>query len=399
MTDGWDFENMRPYEGEEVQEGLNRLTQEPLLYKLMKWLYPEFNKEDIKEMFGEITSVDEFQENISGPILKVITQKTTTGLTFSNMDRMKKGVPYLFLSNHRDIVLDSALLNLSLMEKGYDTTQIAIGNNLVETGFMHDIARLNKNFIVHRDANPKEMLSLSIRLSNYIRNLIVAKNNSVWIAHKEGRSKDGDDRTANGLLKMLTMSSKLGVEDSLRELNIMPMVVSYEYDPCDLYKANELMSIKSTGSYEKKPGEDYNSMLHGIVGHKGGVNIAVGNALDKELIEAESVKNKNEKIKTIALAIDREMHGLYKLWPNNYIAYDWLTRSKEFKEYYTPIQRITFRNYIRSRTLKLLMGRKKSGHQREGFIKQARETLLQMYANPVMNKIESKNFTSSVPQS
>jgi hypothetical protein len=319
---------------------------------------------------------------------------TTSGLTFSNMDRLERDVPYLFLSNHRDIILDSALLNVSLLEKGYQTTQIAIGNNLLTNSLIYDLIRINKNFIVHRNANPKEMLMYSKRLSNYIRKTINEDKISIWLAHKGGRAKDGDDRTSSGLLKMLTLSDRTSLKEGLGSLRIVPMSVSYEYDPCDLIKANELLSIRLGGSYEKKSGEDFHSMLKGVTGHKGHVNIAVGNVLEKEYDEVAHL-SKNDQIKELALIIDTRMHKLYKLWPTNYVAYDLLHGGKTFKEFYTPIQKITFRNYIRGRVLKMVVARKKLGHEKAGFIKQIREIILQMYANPVINMQESERISST----
>ena len=388
MIDVNDFSDIRPYTDEEVPEAVEKLLKEPLLYKVMDWLYPNFSEEDTRQMLSEVKSVDDFQENISGPAFKVITRMTTSGLTFTNMDNLKKDESYLFLSNHRDIILDSALLNVSLLEKGYKTTQIAIGDNLLQNQLIYDVVRLNKNFIVNRNVNPKEMLLHSKRLSAYIRKTIVEENTSIWIAHKEGRSKDNDDRTANGLLKMLTMHGEGTIEDKLHSLNILPTVVSYEYDPCDLFKVLELLSIKQTGEYKKQKGEDFKSMMKGLTGHKGGVNIAVGTVLKRRIEALKDIDNKNDKIKMLAAAIDRQMHDIYKLWPSNYIAYDLLHGTRKYKEHYTNLQRIAFRNYVRSKVIQMSIFQKKLPI-REGFNKMVKELLLQMYANPVINKLES----------
>lgn len=395
MTDVWDFSEIQPYSDDEIPAVIDRLLQEPLLYTMMAWVYPSLDKNDIQEMFREIGSVEDFQHNISGPVFKVVTQMTTSGLTFTNMDRIKANEAYLFLSNHRDIILDSALLNVSLMEKGRPTTQIAIGNNLLRNPLISDLARINRNFIVDRDSNSKEMLLKSIRLSNYIRKTIIDEKTSIWIAHKEGRSKDGDDRTASGLVKMLTLSSEDDPILSLKEINIMPMVVSYEYDPCDLFKVNELLSLKKDGVYEKQKGEDFSSMMKGVTGHKGGVNISVGNVLSQVYDDIAEIENRNDKIKAFSAVVDTRMHELYKLWPTNYIAYDWMHGERKYRSEYTPIQGAAFKNYIRGRVLKLAMSRKKLGHQREGFMKLVRETLLQMYANPVINKEKVSKLVDS----
>lgn len=388
MIDLLDFSKIRPYTDDEIPGAIQRLIGEPLLYEMMAWVYPNLQKDDIDEMLGEIRTVEGFQEQITAPAFKVITQMTTSGLTFTNMDRLQKDTSYVFLSNHRDIILDSALLNVSLLEKGLKTTQIAIGDNLLQNNLIYEIVRINKNFIVHRNLNPKEMLQYSKQLSNYIRHTVVENDTSIWIAHKEGRSKDGDDRTASGLLKMLSMSGEGTVDEKLKEIRIIPTVVSYEYDPCDIIKANELLTKKQTGEYVKKKGEDFKSMIQGVIGHKGGVNIAVGNDLRDEYYALEKVQNKNDKVKELAIMIDRQMHSLYKLWPSNYIAYDWLHGTKEYRDKYSPIQRVNFRNYIRGRILKSMMVKKKLDLSKEGYSKQLRQILLTMYANPVANRRE-----------
>jgi len=390
LIDVNNFEDIRPYQDHEVAPAIQRIKKHEIYYRVMQWVYPNLDKADFDEMISSVSTIAEFQENLSGPAFKVITQMTTSGLTFTNMSAIEKNKSYLFLSNHRDIILDSALLNVSLMERGYKTTQIAIGDNLLRNPIITDIVRLNKNVIVNRDTPAREIITYSQRLSNYIRNAICREENSIWIAHREGRSKDGDDRTAGGLLKMLTMSGEGSFEERLRSLNILPMAVSYEYDPCDLYKANELISKQLYGNYKKKEGEDYKSMLKGLTGHKGRVNISVGQVLDKQIEFLGSISNRNDKIRQLAIEIDREMHMIYKLWPSNYIAYDLLHGSREFTDQYTNLEKFTFRNYLLGRVLKLTVARKRLGHDREGFRKAVREILLQMYANPVINRKEAE---------
>ncbi|MCC6600263.1 MAG: 1-acyl-sn-glycerol-3-phosphate acyltransferase [Crocinitomicaceae bacterium] len=380
------FDDVRPLTDDEIPPAIERLLTEPVFFKMMKWVYPSLGKKVILEMMREITTVNDFQEQVSAPAFKVVTQLTTSGLSFTNMESLKKEGTYLFISNHRDIILDSALLNVSLMEKGYKTTQIAIGDNLLKTQSVRDLVRANKNFIVNRNVSPKDIFHYSLRLSNYIRKTIIDDQTSIWIAQREGRSKDGDDRTSSALLKMFAMSETLPMEDALLRLNIIPMAVSYEYDPCDLMKASELIQLRLFGTYEKKQGEDFRSMLRGLTGHKGHVNIAVGSPVEKYIEEMRRISHKNEKVLHLAHSIDSEMHRIYKLWPTNYIAYDLLYGTREFKEYYSNIKRITFSNYIRGHVIRLGLLRKKMELPKEGFSKAAREILLEMYANPVVNK-------------
>lgn len=386
-----DYHDIRPYSDTELSEAIMRLVEDPLLYKMMKWVYPALRKAEIRKMFQDIRSVQQFQEEIGAPVMKVITQMTTSGLSFSNVQNIRKDKAYLFISNHRDIILDSALLNVSLMESGFDTTEIAIGDNLLKTQLVRDLVRSNKNFIVNRDINAKEIYHYSLRLSNYIRHTIKERKTSIWIAQREGRSKDGDDRTSTGLLKMFAMSEGSNVEDSLQELNITPMCVSYEYDPCDLLKTHELLHVKYFGKYEKKPMEDFHSMLTGLTGHKGRVNIAVGNDMTQTLEKMRLILNKNEKFRVLGESIDEEMFRIYKLWPTNYIAYDLLNGTKDFKDQYSNIQRIAFVNYVRGHVLKLALNRKKSGLPSTNLNSTSREILLQMYANPVSNHLSLEN--------
>lgn len=397
--DIFNFDEIRPYNDAELKSAIIRLLDEPVFFKIMKWVYPSLGKTVIRKMMLEIETVEQFQEQVSAPAFKVVMQLTTSGLSFSNIEELKKDQAYLYLSNHRDIILDSALLNVSLMERGFDSTEIAIGDNLLQTPVIKDVVRANKNFIVNRNVNAKEVYYYSLRLSNYIRSTIQEKGTSIWIAQREGRSKDGDDRTASGLLKMFTMSSNLTMEDALIGLNIVPMCVSYEYDPCDTLKAHELVVKKLQGKYEKKPGEDFRSMMKGLTGHKGRVHIAVGKSMIEEIEQMRSIQHKNNKVDFLASSIDSEMHRIYKLWPTNYIAYDILNGTKEFKDQYNNIQRITFSNYIRGCVLSLGITRRQEGIAKEGYSKAVREALLEMYANPVLNKKKQESNSSLIVDS
>jgi hypothetical protein len=281
--------------------------------------------------------------------------------------------------------LDSALLNISLFEQGLNSTEIAIGDNLLKTQAVRDLVRANKNIIVNRDVNAKEGYYYSLRLSNYIRHSITQQHTGIWIAQREGRSKNGDDRTSTGLLKMFAMSNQGDIVDALIDLNLLPMCVSYEYDPCDILKTHELLHHKIFGQYTKQPLEDFHSMLTGITGHKGRVHVSVGHPLDEAYQQIRNIANKNEKVRAIGEAIDRQMHTIYKLWPTNYIAFDLLNDTKTYRAEYSNIQKIAFLNYVRGRVWKLILGRKKTGLPKENLFAMAREIMLEMYANPVIN--------------
>jgi 1-acyl-sn-glycerol-3-phosphate acyltransferase len=386
----FDFEDIRPYTDSEVPVIIERLLRDETFFRVMSWIYPHANRESLSNLMRSVTSVREFQEKVSGPAFKVLEKHTTNGLGFENSHNLVKNKPYLFLSNHRDIILDSAFLNVLLIEGGFETTQIAIGDNLLRNPVITDLVRLNKNFIVNRNIPARDVLQNSKRLSEYIRRVICDKKESVWIAHREGRSKDGDDRTANGLLKMLALSGEGSLSHRLRSLHILPMAVSYEYDPCDVMKVNELMVRRATGSYRKKPGEDYRSMLNGLMGHKGHVSISVGKVFDEQLQVLDSISNKNDAFRFLAMEIDREMHLMYKLWPVNYIAYDMLHEGSTYSRFYSGLEYTAFSNYVQERLSVLLASRRNGPENVSLFKAEASAMLLQMYANPVVNKQEAQ---------
>lgn len=386
----FDFEDIRPYTDHEVSEVIERLLNHETFFRVMAWIYPYSDRDSLSGLMRSVKTVREFQERVSGPAFKVLEKHTTNGLSFENAQSLDKGKPYLFLSNHRDIILDSAFLNVLLIESGFSTTQIAIGDNLLRNPVITDLVRLNKNFIVNRDIPARDVLQNSKRLSEYIRRVICDSRESVWIAHREGRSKDGDDRTANGLLKMLALSGEGSLSHRLRSLHILPMAVSYEYDPCDIMKVNELMVRRATGSYRKKAGEDYRSMLNGLMGHKGHVSISVGSVFDEQLSVLDAIANKNDAFRFLAMEIDREMHLLYRLWPVNYIAYDMLHPGETYSRHYSGLEYTAFANYVQERLSALVASKRKGVENEMAFRTEASSVLLQMYANPVVNKREAE---------
>lgn len=320
------FDEIRPYRDEEVRLILNRLlVDRNFINILAQHYFPSLTKRCpgiIEWLTGIIAhrklkgvhDIHSFQEVIE-PILSKVINSTTSQVTFSGLEQLEKGYPYLFFSNHRDIVLDPALVNYALYQKGIDTPRIAIGDNLLSRPFVSDLMRLNKSFIVKRSVTGrKEKLKAYKDLSAYIHHSI-ASDHSIWIAQSEGRAKDGNDRTDTAIIKMLQMHNRgkeKSFSNSIHNLHIMPVAISYEYDPCDQRKANELYNKQQSGQYQKVKNEDLLSIAEGIEGFKGHIHVAFGSEL----------KGQYDTAADVAEAVNQQIYQHYKLHPSNFIAWD-----------------------------------------------------------------------------
>lgn len=373
-----DFEEIRPYHDSEVKGVLKRLLEDPIFQKTILYVFPKWDKKDILQLLKDVETVKEFQKRLMYAAVHAVAAKTITQLSNSGFDTLNKNESYLYISNHRDIILDSAIFNVMLFEAGMDTCEVAIGSNLLIQPWLVDLVKLNKNFIVHREVPSKQLYEYSLRLSNYIRNAITVRNSSVWIAQKEGRTKDGNDITQAGLLKMLSISGKGNIIEDFRNLNFVPMAISYEYEPCDHLKAREIAIRNETGSYKKQSGEDLQSMIDGITAFKGRVHISLGTTLNDKLENLTSGTNKNDLMKELASLVNKEIYALYRLWPTNYIAFDLLNNSNLYEDQYTKEDKQKFLDHIEVTIVKT--------GQSHDF---AKEILLNMYANPVKNKFGS----------
>jgi 1-acyl-sn-glycerol-3-phosphate acyltransferase len=301
------------------------------------------------------------------------------GLTTSGFEKLDKNTSYLFISNHRDIILDTSLLNASLFEHGLIMTASAIGDNLVKKSFLLTLSKLNRNFLVQRGLPPRELLQSSKLLSEYIGQLLLRENRSVWIAQREGRTKDGNDATHPGVLKMLAMGAD---EENLmhyfKKLKIVPVSISYEYDPTDALKMPQLMAEANNEIYIKEKNEDFMTLLSGIIGQKKRIHIHVGEVLDKELDLIDSgFDNSNKQIQALAQVIDDSILTTYKLWPTNFIAYDILNKTDRFSSHYTENEKTLFE--------------KRLGIKIDENNPIALQGFLNMYANPVANRLKYQN--------
>jgi 1-acyl-sn-glycerol-3-phosphate acyltransferase len=340
----------------------------------MNFTFPDVADEVWKEQLKKTHSIRDFQCNFIYQSVQKILEKSSEGLTTSGFENLEPNTSYLFISNHRDILLDTTLLNSALFEHGLVMTASAIGDNLVKKSFLKTLAKLNRNFLVQRGLTPREMLQSSKLLSEYIGNLLLHENRSVWIAQREGRTKDGNDATNPGVLKMLGMASdEKNLMDYFKKIKIVPVSISYEYDPTDALKMPQLMAEANNEIYVKEKNEDFMTILSGALGQKKRIHIHVGKVLDTEIdsISAEN-DNSNKQILALAQVIDDAILSNYKLWPTNYIAYDIANEITTHSHLYTENEKSLFERRLEMRI------DEQNPIALQGF--------LAMYANPVMNK-------------
>ena len=405
------FDEIRPYEPEEMKQAFNDLLNDRQFNLIMKgfapWL-PKFVRNGLLRLaFIGVKSPLDFQLRFMKPVVKYIIRKHTDGCTFDNTKlecrtesvefatatdgsadstavanstlytlHSKLNDRFTFVSNHRDIVLDSAFLDLKLVEAGYPTTvEIGIGDNLLIYPWIRRLVRMNKAFTVRRGLTPKEMFQSSQLMSRYIHFAVTRKKENIWIAQREGRAKDSDDHTQESVLKMLAMGG------DLRELNIVPLTISYEYDPCDYLKAQEFQQKRDNPAFKKSKQDDLDNMKTGILGYKGHVVYHCGTPINQWLDELEGLP-KNELFASLARRMDQEIHRGYTLFPCNYIAVDELNGTQDYARHYTAADKQRFETYLKGQLAKI-----KIADKDESFL---RERILTMYANPVRNKLNAE---------
>jgi 1-acyl-sn-glycerol-3-phosphate acyltransferase len=373
------FDAIRPFYDAEVNENIKSSVNHPMMKAIMNFTFPELDDEVWKEQLRRTFSIRDFQCNFIYHALQKVLEKSSDGLTTSGFEKLEKNTFYLFISNHRDIILDTSLLNSCLFDHGLVMTASAIGDNLVKRDFMNTLAKLNRNFLVQRGLSPRELLQSSKLMSEYIGQLLLRENRSVWIAQREGRTKDGNDATHSGVLKMLGMGSdEKDLMQYFKKLKVVPVSISYEYDPTDALKMPQLMAEAKDEIYVKEKNEDFVNLLSGIIGQKKRIHIHVGAILDKELdIITTENDNTNKQVQAMAQAIDDSILQSYKLWPTNYIAYDLLNKTNTYSNHYTENEKSLF-----ERRLEM-----KIDISNEMMV----ESFLNMYANPVVNKFKYEN--------
>jgi 1-acyl-sn-glycerol-3-phosphate acyltransferase len=367
------YEDIRPYNDDEYHQIITELFEiEPLMATIDNYL-TEISLPQIKEMMLGYGTIQEFQSKMVCEFINRIIQRSVNNFSYDGLTNLNKEESYLLLSNHRDIVLDSALINYCLNDKQYDTSEIAIGDNLLSKDWIKKLVRVNKSFIVKRNLPKEEMLPSSQNLSAYIAHTLKEKKQSVWIAQREGRAKDGFDKTNPGLLKMFGMAAEGNLLDHLISLNITPVSLAYELDPCDVFKVPELLKKAAGETYVKAKGEDEKNMLFGIQGNKGNVHIQFGSPINDKIKGFADIKNRNQLLKGVAEVIDKEIYQNYHLWNSNYVAYDLLNSSSKYVNKYDENGKEKFQDYMSEKLIGL-----------EGN-KAAEEIFLTMYANPTIN--------------
>jgi len=373
------YDSIRPFEPEELPEVFDRLVQNEQFCQVLAYLYPGVPVEAIRQKMHQCKTNLEFQKAFCYGFLKNLLAKASLGCDadFSNLDLSKR---YTFISNHRDIVLDSALLHVMLFDAGCDTTtEIAIGDNLLKLPWVKDIVRLNKSFIVQRSLPMRQMLAASKLLAEYMHFVIAEKNDNVWIAQREGRAKDSNDRTAEAILKMMTMGGEGSIKERLLSLHLVPLAISYEYDPCDFLKAQEFQLRRDVADWKKGPMDDVVSMQTGIMGYKGHIHYHAAPCIDEWLRALPDDMPKTEFYTAVAEHLDHEIWRGYRLYPSNFVALDLLHGTDEHADRYTAEDRQRFETYLDAQLKKIQLP-----NPDWAFL---RERILTMYANPAINQL------------
>ena len=373
-----DFENIQPYTDEEAVAALQKISHHPFLPAISKFIFPEFPIDTLSKMLKDIKSVEDFQYTIVSKAVNVIVGRSSSGFTFEGVENLRK-VPgkFLAISNHRDIILDPALTQWMLMLNNIPMTEICVGSNLLSSGIVEALLRSNRMITVIRGISAREVYLSSQVLSRFVRGEITSGKSSVWIAQREGRTKNGLDITEQGLLKMFDMSGEKDFRSNFNELNIVPMSISYEYEPCDIRKAREIYLKEIKGEYKKKKDEDMHSILTGIRQWKGGIHLYVGKPLtDKEVTKA-SWYEKNDRYQAIRRTLDERIISGYKLWKTNYMGYDLMTGGDKYADKYTPEELEKFKAYTEHK-----LGKLERGIDRNA----VRDIFWHIYGNPVLAK-------------
>ncbi len=380
------FDSIRPYYDAEANQAIHQIIDDPMLEAIMNFTFPDTNPKIWKDQLIHTHSLRDFQINFIYPALMKVLEKSSDGLTTGGFDALEPNTAYLYISNHRDIILDTSLLNACIYEKGLVMTTSAIGDNLIKKPFLHTLSRLNRNFAIRRGLSGRQLFESSVLVSEYIRKSLLNENRSVWTAQREGRTKDGNDITQKGVLKMLTLAEQgdnpFGLFEKIR---IVPVSISYEYDPTDVLKMPELLAKARDEKYIKHENEDFVNLLRGLLGTKKRIHIQVNGVLDKEVKDIANLEiTQSEKLSRLASVLDEKIWKGYRLWPSNYIAHDLLYRKEDFSGHYTPEEKVAFENRLLS----------KLDTSDPALLK----SYLSMYAYPVDNKLKNSDSEENPKQ-
>ena len=338
------FDDIRPFNADEIPAATQRMADSEVIPAIAQYL--GVPAEALRERIRSIKTLKEFQLGLLKEVIETLLKKTTTQFDWSGVENIDEKKPYLFVSNHRDIVLDAMFLQYILNEAGQNTCQITFGSNLMSHPFVIDFGKVNKMFRTERGGSPKEFYNSMMHMSEYMRYVITEVHESVWIAQRNGRTKNGIDATDPAIIKMFGMSRRDDRVISLAELNIVPVAVSYEWESCDKLKTIELYLTKKNGHYEKKPNEDLNSILTGIMQPKGHVHFHICPVVSEADLNALNDCPSGEYYKRVAELMDSRINPHFYLHPNNYIAHDLRSGTDTYAEHYTSEQKEAFVKYM-----------------------------------------------------
>lgn len=373
------YDDIAPLYDHQVQGAIKELLVDPGFEHAVKYVMPDLDWAEFSQMMSKYTNKAGFQTDIVYNTVWMLAKKSTTNLRGENWDNIDRNKEHLFLSNHRDIVLDAGFLNILRTAQGFDTTEIAIGNNLLIHPWIETLVRINKSFVVKRGLGVREQLVSSKHMSDYIHYAINHKGESIWMAQREGRAKNSDDRTQDSLLKMLTLGAKGdSFIESLKALNIVPTAISYEYDPCDYLKAKEFQQKRDNPDFKKTQRDDLLNMEIGILGFKGNVVFRFADCINDQLDTIE-VTEKRAQVEQAAKIIDRAIHRNYEIFTCNYVAYDLRFGESRFADKYTQQDVDAFEKYMKEKTDKIDLD-----YVDYDF---AREKMLEMYSNTLVNHL------------
>ena len=379
-----DFSDIAPYDDDVFHQKMEVLVKDPGFLHAVNYCMPP---EDVPQLIEDLLKIDnkyDFQHQIMLPFLEMLAKTTTAGISIGGVKYYNPAMNYVFITNHRDIVLDASFLNLAFMRRGMPTSEVAIGNNLLVFDWINDLVRLNKSFIVKRNTGLREGLLAAKKLSAYIHRAILEKGESVWIAQREGRAKDSSDHTQEALVKMLALGGEGSFMDKLKEINLMPVSISYEYDPNDYLKAKEFLMKRRDPHFKKSQRDDLFSMETGLLQFKGKVHFQLTPRINAKIDQLGEFSDNNTAARYVGSLIDQAIHRSYEIFPINYIAYDLLHRSDRFAKKYTPEQRIEAETYFNNQLNKVDIDNI-TEEEREYML----EMMLVMYANPLKNKLKT----------
>lgn len=380
----YDFSDIAPYDDSEFHERMEKLVKEPGFLHVVNYTMPPA---DVPALIDELLKIDnkyDFQHQIMFPFLEMLAKTTTAGITLGGIKYLNPSINYTYITNHRDIVLDTSFLNLAFLRRGLPTSEVAIGNNLLIFDWITELVRLNKSFIVKRNTGLREGLEAAKKLSAYIHHCILEKHESVWIAQREGRSKDSSDRTQESLVKMLAIAGEGNFMDRLREINLMPVSISYEFDPNDYLKAREFLLRKRNPEFKKSQRDDLFSMETGLLQFKGKVHFQITPRINSKLDEIGDFKNNNTAAHHVGCLIDQAIHRSYQIFEINYVAFDILHSTNRFERKYTFEKKQEVIDYFNRQLDKVELD-DISSEDREYMW----HMMLTMYANPLKNKLRA----------